>query len=171
MWDAFTTHFSAAHREIREYGELSINETPFQTANLVQEVIDGVQQALNPTEEDEIEADNLFHSANATVDASVQQTLLLQQMMQMMQVMQQQLTNQQTPRSPTPSTSQRYRTKTNKYCWSHGACAHMSAECRSKKPGHQDDATFRDMKGGCTDYVRNKLNTGRMQNNININLK
>ena len=35
-WNTFTTHFATAHRELRESGELSINETPFQTANLVQ---------------------------------------------------------------------------------------------------------------------------------------
>ena len=69
--------------------------------------------------------------------------------------MQQQMhINTPTPSSNTTSTL-RQRTKTNKYCWSHGACAHTSSECRSKKPGHRDDATFRDKKGGCTDYVRN----------------
>ena len=154
-WENFTTHFSNAHRELRESGELLVNETPFHTANLVQEVIDGVQQALNPTTEDEQEADEILHSANIAMDASVQQTLLLQQMMQLLQSMQQQMNiNTTTPSSNTTSTS-RQRTRTNKYCWSHGACAHTSAECRSKKPGHKDDATFRDMKGGCTDYVRN----------------
>ena len=37
------------------------------------------------------------------------------------------------------------------YCWSHGylvAPNHTSQTCRSKKPGHQDDATREDNKGG-----------------------
>ena len=154
-WNTFTTHFAAAHCELRESGELLVNETPFHTANLVQELIDGVQQALNPTEDDEIEAEEMIHNAKATVDASMQQTMLLQQMMQMMQVMQQQMTTQQPSRVSGSQTAQHQHTKTNKYCRTHGACAHASADCRSKKPGHKDDATFRDMKGGCTDYVRN----------------
>lgn len=78
-WTTFTTHFAAVHRELRESGELSVQDTPFQTANLVQELIDGVQQALTPTNDDEIEAEEMIHTANATVDASMQQTLLLQQ--------------------------------------------------------------------------------------------
>jgi len=36
---------------------------------------------------------------------------------------------------------QRVCKNTNKYCWSHGACAHESMYCSWKKPGHQDDAT------------------------------
>ena len=104
--------------------------TPFQTANLVQDVIDGVQQALNPTEEDEIEAEEMIHNANTAVDASLQQTVLLQQMMQMMQVMQQQMTAQQPSGLSGSQTIQLKCTKTNKYCWTYGACAHMSAECQ-----------------------------------------
>ena len=37
------------------------------------------------------------------------------------------------------------------YCWSHGYLVHpdhTSITCRSKKPGHQDDATWEDNKGG-----------------------
>jgi hypothetical protein len=37
-----------------------------------------------------------------------------------------------------------------KYCWSHGACGHTSKECTKKKDGHNDDATFKDKKGGRT---------------------
>ena len=36
------------------------------------------------------------------------------------------------------------------YCWTHGGCNHKSSECRNKKEGHQDDATFNDKKGGST---------------------
>ena len=36
------------------------------------------------------------------------------------------------------------------YCWTHGGCNHQSSECRNKKNGHQDNATFRNKKGGST---------------------
>ena len=37
-----------------------------------------------------------------------------------------------------------------KYCWTHGACAHSSAECNKPNDGHKKDATFADMKNGST---------------------
>ena len=37
-----------------------------------------------------------------------------------------------------------------KYCWTHGPCAHTSAECNKPNEGHKKEATFADMKGGST---------------------
>ena len=37
-----------------------------------------------------------------------------------------------------------------KYCWTHGACAHTSAECNKPNDGHKKCASFTDMKGGST---------------------
>lgn len=42
----------------------------------------------------------------------------------------------------------RKRKNTSKYCWSHGACAHDSKDCKSKKPGHCDEATHANKMGG-----------------------
>jgi hypothetical protein len=36
------------------------------------------------------------------------------------------------------------------YCWSHGACAHSSAECNRQATGHQNTATFANMMNGST---------------------
>ena len=36
------------------------------------------------------------------------------------------------------------------YCWTHGACHHVSSICKGKKPGHQDSATFSNQLGGKT---------------------
>jgi hypothetical protein len=35
-----------------------------------------------------------------------------------------------------------------RYCWTHGNCAHGSAECSTKAAGHIDDATYTNMHGG-----------------------
>ena len=40
------------------------------------------------------------------------------------------------------------RRKTDKYCWTHGGCAHNSADCTAKAPGHRDTATFSNKIGG-----------------------
>ena len=47
----------------------------------------------------------------------------------------------------------RTRSKTNKYCWTHGACAHTSTECKNKKTGHQDAATFENRMGDSTAFI------------------
>ena len=39
-----------------------------------------------------------------------------------------------------------------KYYWSHGACAHNSADCRNKKEGHKDSATVSIKMGGSLDF-------------------
>ena len=38
--------------------------------------------------------------------------------------------------------------RTIAYCWTHGACHHVSRICMMKKPGHQDSATFANQMGG-----------------------
>ena len=48
----------------------------------------------------------------------------------------------------------RKRRNISKYCWSHGACAHSSAECNNKKRGHQNDATFSNKMGGSTRFCK-----------------
>ena len=48
----------------------------------------------------------------------------------------------------TPDNASYNRTKTEKYCWTHGATSHDSAQCRTKAQGHQDAATFNNRMGG-----------------------
>ena len=40
------------------------------------------------------------------------------------------------------------------YCWSHGAGNHTSKQCRFKKEGHQDNATFENRMGGSNAYCK-----------------
>ena len=48
-----------------------------------------------------------------------------------------------------PRTGQPYK----RYCWSCGCCDHWGRQCPRKKRGHQDDATFKDRKGGSSQGV------------------
>ena len=48
----------------------------------------------------------------------------------------------------TPDNVSFNRNVTNKYCWTHGACGHTSAQCRLKASGHQDTATLENRLGG-----------------------
>ena len=160
-WDTFQTHFTNEYQALRETGELTDQESTFNTANIIQEVVDGVQQALQPTADDIDETSELIHEANLATAQTTQQTELMQQMLQMIQSMQNiqcQLVNSA---AQVPNNSQRRNTRIrrniSKYCWTHGACSHWGKDCRNKKPGHSDDATFNDRKGDSTAYIRSNL--------------
>jgi hypothetical protein len=43
----------------------------------------------------------------------------------------------------------------NKYCWTHGACNHTSARCRTPLIGHEPDATFGQRMGGSNTNCKN----------------
>lgn len=158
-WNNFQAHFTNEYQALRETGELENKDSTFNTANIIQEVVEGVQQALTPTPEDVTETEELIQQANAATTHSTQQTLLMEQMLAMMKTMQCQLaataTTSPVQNNTTTTNSMRPRRNTSRYCWSHGACAHWGSDCTNKKPGHIDDATFRNRKGGSTDYVRN----------------
>ena len=48
----------------------------------------------------------------------------------------------------------RVRFNTSKYCSIHSASSHNNIECRDKKDGHKDEASFKNMMGGCTDFCQ-----------------
>ena len=89
------THFRRAQTELRESAGPTLNDSDLdQRANLVREVVDGVQEILAPTNEDEATADMLQQVMNsASQSTSTQQILVqqLQQVQQMMSTMQSQL--------------------------------------------------------------------------------
>ncbi len=95
---------------------------------------------------------------NATLASNAEMLRLIQQLQQ--QVASLQCVPVGTPTTPsqpplTPSgsgTRPRGRRTTNKYCYTHGACAHTGFECTNKKEGHKDEATFANKMGGSTYY-------------------
>ena len=80
-----------------------------------------------------------------------QQLAMMQQMMLYQMVLAQQSMGQ--PHNKTKATTKKRKWNQMKYCWTHGACNHMSPECRSKADGHKDSATFQDRKGGSTKNI------------------
>ena len=57
------------------------------------------------------------------------------------------------PTGPPPPKPTRWKFY-GRYCHSCGACDHWGNKCLWKKPGHQNKATFKDKKGGCTDNCK-----------------
>ena len=136
---------------MKEAGDLQIRETQFNSANLVQEVVEGVQSALQQPDEDQSQ-DLIQHLAkNAAQQQLMPQMMeLLKQMSTVQQQIQSQSASSTVTSNTTSSSSRRRRHRTNIsfYCWSHGACAHPSPECKNKRPGHQDAVTFDNKLGG-----------------------
>jgi hypothetical protein len=168
-WINFKTHFRRAHQEFRETTDITLEESDLQrnNANLVQQVVDGLQQAMIAEPPTDDPADLRLQLANSVTN---QQHLnhQLQQMQQAMALLTTQIAAQQTtpppyaPHSFPPSQSRGGRGRsafgahgrgrgdggrsrqrnTSLYCWTHGGCGHTSATCLTKLPGHQDAATF-----------------------------
>ena len=53
-------------------------------------------------------------------------------------------------RNPRHGSTYNTRRNTSKYFWSHGACAHKSADCNTPATGHKRQATLANKMGGST---------------------
>lgn len=81
------THFRRAQTELRESAGPTLNDSDLDhRANLVREVVDGVQQALMPTGDDDT-TDILQQVANSANQSASTQQLLVQQLQGMQQMM------------------------------------------------------------------------------------
>ena len=58
--------------------------------------------------------------------------------------------NRSSARSAAPTDGRRRVPAPRQYCWSHGWCAHGSADCLNQLPNHQVSATATNMQGGST---------------------
>ena len=162
-WPNFKVQFRDAQTELRDTGDLEIQDTSLHSANLVNEVIEGVKRALEPASEEAAIAEQqaMLHMANMSSQQQAMPDIMtkMMEMMQQMQQMQVQMMQQSGHNNSNNTISNnrrnnrnRGRRTTSKYCWSHGACAHSSSECNAKKEGHRDDATFENKLGGSTAY-------------------
>ena len=90
--------------------------------------------------------------ANAAQEANVQLEMLklLRNMQNEIVKMNNKCTSVQSngKKKKTPDNPSFTRRTTNMYCWTHGGCAHGSAACKDKAPGHKNEATFENKMGG-----------------------
>ena len=175
-WIAFKEHFRQARKELKETSGSTIGSSRLnETANLVQQVVDGVQQVLLPTDTGpDPTAEILQHVVNSASATTSTQQQLLQQIANLQQTVTQMQFQLNTPgQIPFYDASGRggagrsggygrgrgngrgggplrYPRRYNLYCWSHGGCGHLGGRCRDKKDGHKDEATFENKMGGST---------------------
>ena len=175
-WIGLKTHFRQARKELKETSGDTIGSSQLNgTANLVQEVVEAVQQALLPADgTSDPTTDILQQVVNSASATTTTQQQLLQQIANLQQTvtqMQFQLNANQQDQSGGGGRggggcgggyqgrgrgagrgagrgTLRYPRRYNLYCWTHGGCGHLGAACRDKQQGHQDAATFVNKMGG-----------------------
>ena len=158
---AFKQHFADAQRELKQIRGARIRDTQFHQANQVSdlradftkfrdEVVESVnalaQAHHNQEKETQVETGATQEVANATTDVNAAILLLLQQMRNDM--------NTSTNGGGNNQRKQQGRKNVSKYCWTHGACAHASKDCKSPSDGHKAEATFENKMGGETKYCK-----------------
>ena len=164
-WTNFKQHFSKVHRDLKKARGDTMRQTSFQAYNITQEITDSISDLRNELRSSIAAFGNAphshhQHSTTASMSSlspsanSATNTDLLQLVLQLQNQL---LLSKQPSTAPANPPKRTFvRNITDKYCWSHGACGHDGTQCRNKKPGHRDDATFANKLGGSTFLCNNK---------------
>ena len=153
-WVNFKQHFTTAQTELKRVRGPTMRNTPFHQANQMAEhlthrfdnlkadLMATLQDIATPTEQESVPPPAPSMHATANHNKVV---------MDMIEELCQEIRDS---KKAAPKKRKYKRTTINKYCWSHGACAHWGKDCRDKKPGHKDEATFKDKMGGSTEMCK-----------------
>ena len=176
-WDNLKTHFRDAQLELRRIRGPTMMQAGFAHANhLATEMREEMQasnlellniltriEAQDKAEESSTTTPSTMTETTTNTEEKVNITVpaLQKQMMQMFKKLETKVDNISTGPSSsngndnrnrrnrkTPDNPRFTRRKTDKYCWTHGGCAHNSSECTAKANGHVDLATFANKQGG-----------------------
>ena len=162
-WRTFKRHFNNAYRALKKVRGTVIKNTPFHEANsMAQQLHDDISDLRSEfrnsmhliTQENNVPTSSpqssLTHSANSTTNDN-----LLQMILQLQQQMLNLHNSTPAPSQPAPKPTRKFiRNHTDKYCWTHGRKRHESKQCKNKKDGHKDNATFSNKMGGSLQYCK-----------------
>ena len=177
-WERFKSHFKTAQQQLKTIRGPTMQQAGYHHAShlanqlrvdiekrdndllsVIQSVMDTNSQApLMAPSDISLETPPPHHNTN-----NIQSDTVQLEMLKILQQMQQAMTSNtgaqnqdrggckgNTGRTPkkTPDDATFQRFKKDKYCWTHGACGHVSSDCQGRAPGHQDTATFNNKQGG-----------------------
>ena len=149
MQQAGYHHANALAQQIQQ----QLQDRDTQMMALLQNIPSLTSSSSSSAEEDYQEEHNpTSHAANSLVDSTQLEILKL---LRQIQLDMKQQANTYRPSQPVqpayrprvlkaakvPDDAKPNRRYKNKYCWTHGACGHSSANCKDKAPGHKDEAT------------------------------
>ena len=170
-WSNFKTHFDEAYQYlINLRGETMKNTSFQQQANLLsQQIID----LNNQRERDKVEIFSMVDDAKSSILSAVgsmpslpsendgtseitpiltpsvnatHQDKIQLKMLEILERIDKKLDND--------NKRDRTRRVVDFYCWTHGAGNHKSSDCRNKKDGHKDNATFNNRMSGSNAYCK-----------------
>ena len=140
-WDNFKTQFTEAHQDLRD-SQRTARDAGYQANSAEEEQEDQSMNALQAIE----------HLANATIEdretiATLTKTNseLVTENSDLTERLVKALEDLAEKESQGGKGGGKYK---QKYCWSHGACNHMSKDCNTPKPGHKAQATKENKMGG-----------------------
>ena len=170
-WVNFKTHFTAAQRQLKKIRGITMQNTPYHQVNqiaaqlsedftrlrtdVVNSVTDLVRHESPAAPPVPLPASQNDQAAmmNATMATNAEMLRLIQDMQHQMAQLKASNGGNATPDNKNPHRSQfRHRRNLSSYCWTHGACSHQSKDCRNKRQGHKDEASFANKLGGSTSY-------------------
>ena len=176
-WERFKSHFKDAQKQLRAIRGPTMQQAGYHHANHLarqlrediekrdNELLSVIQSAMETSSQAPSMAPSDISLATPPVQQqanAVQGDPIQLEMLKILQQMQQTMTTtvtqsnqgrsgrqgrRGTPRK-TPDNASFNRAKTDKYCWTHGACSHTSTECNMRAQGHQESATFENKQGG-----------------------
>jgi hypothetical protein len=163
---AFTNTANAITASVIESVREELNDDRSRVFQRLDETESSILNALTVTPrtantsvvtDDESTTSTMTERVNATVSDSIQLEILkllkdIQRNINGNQV--QATTNGLQQGTKGKGKKKRKRLDTSKYCWSCGAWNHLSVDCRFKKDGHKDNATFANKMNGSTYYCQ-----------------
>ena len=159
---AFKKFMRTEHHALKQVGALSIQESTFYQANMIQQVLsqqadlqDNLQASIDQQVKESLLA--ALSDFTATTDLSQEAamnnvstapsdttTTTLLKMIEKLSTKVDELKRQSTNKDINPRTGKKFK----RYCWTCGCCPHWGKDCPNKSPGHQDNANFKNRMGG-----------------------
>ena len=158
----FKNHMREEHHALKLVGALSIQESSFYQANMIQQVLtqqselqDNLQNTINQQVKDSLftaltEYSTTMESPqqevinNVTAQATDTNTTALLHLIEKLTQKVDALSSNSRPQDINPKTGKKFK----RYCWSCGCCTHWGKNCLKKKQGHQDATNFKNRMGG-----------------------
>ena len=152
----------AEHHALKQVGALSIQESTFYQANMIQQVLsqqanlqDNLQATINQQVKESLLAaltdftSNIEPSQevainNVTKTSTDVTTTTLLRMIEKLSTKVDELKRQSPNKDINPRTGKTFK----RYCWTCGCCPHWGKDCPHKSAGHQDNANFKNCMGG-----------------------
>ena len=158
----FKKHMRTEHHALKQVGALSIQESSFYQANMVQQVLtqqnalqDNLQASIDQQVKDSLlsaltEYTNSMDEPEVTVANNISSTApdasttAILDLIAKLTTKVDALGNQANSGDINPRTGKKFK----RYCWSCSCCQHWGKDCPTKKTGHKDDANFKNRMGG-----------------------